>query len=125
MINANGTSPGRYFQGINAILNKVKNSEKEEENDETDLEQYVGYYDTMPWWGEVYISTWGDQLVSIDLPARKPADAMYFYEHVEGDVFRRVRDDDELGETMIFERDENDEITKFISHGYYSEKINR
>lgn len=126
MINANGTNPGKYVKGINAILNKVEDSEEEEDSKvKLNLEEYVGYYNSMPWWGEVYLSTWDDKLVSIDLPAEKPGEDMTFYKHIEGDTFRRVRDDDELGETLTFERDKNGKIIKFISHGHYREKIIR
>lgn len=50
---------------------------------------------------------------------------MTFYKHIEDDTFRRVRDDDELGETLTFERDKNGKIVHYITHGYYSEKIIR
>lgn len=124
MINANGTNPGKYVKGINAILNKVENAEdKKDSTDKINLEEYVGYYNSMPWWGELYISTWYGKLVSIYLPSEKPEEDMTFYKYIEGDTFRRIRDDEELGETLIFERDKNGKITKFISHGYYSEKI--
>ncbi len=124
MINANGTNPGKYVKGINAILNKVKDSE-EEEDSKKNFEDYVGYYNSMPWWGEVYLSAWDDKLVSIDLPAEKPGEDMTFYKHIEDDTFRRIRDDDELGETLIFERDKNNKIIRYITHGHYREKIIR
>ena len=41
--------------------------------------------------------------LSLDLPSNNPADAMTFYKHIEGDTFRRIRDDDELGETVTFD----------------------
>lgn len=126
IINANGTNPGKYVKGINAILNKVENSEEEENSKaKHNLEEYVGYYNSMPWSGENYMSIWNGKLVMLELPSEKPAEDMTFYKYIEGDTFRRIRDDDELGETLIFERDKNGKITKFISHGYYSEKIIR
>jgi hypothetical protein len=57
------------------------------------------------------------------LPAEKPSDAMTFYKHIEGDTFRRVRDDGELGETLVFERDGNGNVQRYISHGNYTVKI--
>lgn len=126
IINANGTNPGKYVKGINAILNKVENSEEEGNSKaKHNLEEYVGYYNSMPWSGENYMSIWNGKLVMLELPSEKPAEDMTFYKYIEGDTFRRIRDDDELGETLIFERDKNGKITKFISHGYYSEKISR
>lgn len=127
MINANGTSPRKYVRGINAIINKVKAPQKEDtstaKTNGLNLQDYVGYYDTQPWWAELYVSTWDGKLVSISLPSEKPAESMVFYKHIQGDVFRRVRRDDQLGETLVFERDTNDQITRFKRHEYYSTKV--
>ena len=126
MINANGTNPGNYANGIKEIINKVKVSKREiSSKEKKDLKEFVGYYSQMPWWGEEYISTWEGKLVTLQLPSEKPGDFMTFYKHIEGDTFRRIRDDDELGETLVFERDENGNITQYIRHGNYSKKINR
>jgi CubicO group peptidase (beta-lactamase class C family) len=126
MINANGTNPGNYANGIKEIINKVKVSKREiSSKEKKDLKEFVGYYSQIPWWGEEYISTWEGKLVTLQLPSEKPGDSMTFYKHIEGDTFRRIRDDDELGETLVFERDENGNITQYIRHGNYSKKINR
>ncbi len=126
MINANGIDPDKYADGISAILNKVKVSEKENPlMPKKDLKEYTGYYNQLPWWGEKYFSTWGDKLVGLSLPSEKPGDAMTFYKHIEGDTFRRIRNDDELGETLVFERDKSGNITQYKSHGNYSKKIIR
>ena len=126
MINASGSNPSKYARGIAGILSKVKGSKKEESSEEQrDLLDFVGYYSAMPWWGEVYISTWGDRLVALGLPAEKPGESMTFYKHIEGDTFRRIRDDEELGETLVFERDENGKIIHYKQHGNYSKRIAR
>lgn len=126
MINASGTNPAKYSRGIASILNKVKAPKKKETTEEEkDLSEYVGYYSQLPWWGEEFISTWEGKLVSLRLPSDNPGEAMTFYKHVEGDTFRRIRDNDELGETLVFERDGNGKITQMQSHGNYSKKINR
>lgn len=126
MINANGTDPDKYTDGISAILNKVKAPEKENPLvPKKDLNEYVGYYSQIPWWGEKYISTWGDKLVSLSLPSDNPGEAMTFYKHIEGDTFRRIRNDDELGETLVFERDKTGNIIQYKVHGNYSKKIIR
>ena len=59
------------------------------------------------------------------LPTSSPTEAMSFYKHIEGDTFRRIRDDEELGETLEFERKETGEITRYKSHGNYSKKLIR
>jgi len=133
MINASGTNPRKYAEGIHAILEKVKAKAEAKSAEKADpatggaknLQEYVGYYDQMPWWGESYVSVWNDKLVTIDLPTENPEKAMTFYKPVKKDVFRRIRDDDELGESLVFERDEDGKITKFITHGNYYKKIIR
>jgi CubicO group peptidase (beta-lactamase class C family) len=121
MINANGTNPEKYVAGINGIMNKVKPPKKEN----IDIHEYVGYYSPMPWQSEVFISTWEGKLVSLSLPSEKPEEAMTFYKHIEGDTFRRIRDNDELGETLVFERDKDNNIIQYKTNGNYSKKINR
>ena len=126
MINANGTDPAKYARGIGEILSKVKDSKKEESSEEKkNLQEYVGYYNPLPWWSEEYISTWDGKLVTLSLPVDKPGNNMTFYKHIEGDTFRRIRDDQELGETIVFERDKKGKIIRYKQHGNYSKKINR
>lgn len=129
MINANGTKPTKYVSGINAILKKVEAPKMEEPPDvqieKIDLQEYVGYYSQMPWTSEEYISTWDGNLVTLGLPSEKPADSMTFYQHEEGDTFRRIRKDKELGETRVFVRDKNGKIIHYIQHGNYYKKVNR
>ena len=124
MINANGTNPSKYANGIHAILQKVKDSEKEEA-EKKDFKDYVGYYSLMPWWSEEYISTWNGKLVGLRLPSEKPEKAMTFYKHIEGDTFRRIRDNKELGETLVFERDEQGKVVRMRRHGNYSQKMDK
>jgi CubicO group peptidase (beta-lactamase class C family) len=124
MINSSGTNPGKYINGIHGILGKVKDS-MDAKSTSGDLKQYTGYYNSMPWASEEYIGTWGGKLVILDLPADNPARAMTFFKHIEGDTFRRIRDDDELGETLVFERDESGAIARYQRHGNYTTKMVR
>lgn len=121
MINAGGTNPGKYSDGIEHILSKVKKAEAEE--DEIDLTDYIGYYSAQPWASERYLGSWGGQLVSISLPTNNPGNSMTFFKHVKGDVFQRVRSNGEAGETLSFERDANGKIFRSESHGNYSRKM--
>ena len=126
MINANGTNPAKYVNGINGIMNKVKDLDKKvNKKEDIDLHEYVGYYSTMPWQSEVFITTWSGNLAILSLPSEKPEAAMSIYKHIEGDTFRKIRENDELGETLVFERDKIDNIIQYKSHGNYSKKINR
>lgn len=126
MINANGTNPNKYGKGINAIMNKMETSKKDMDTEASQkLKNYVGYYDSSPWWGETYIGTFNGKLVSLSLPSEEPAEAMHFYKHIQGDIFRRIRKDKTLGETLTFIRDKDGEIVKLERHGNFSPKVNR
>ena len=80
--------------------------------------------ESMPWQSEIFVSTWYGKLVMLGLPSDSPAEAMTVFRHIDGDTFRRVRDDGELGETLVFERNDAGRITRFKNHGnYYSKMI--
>ena len=129
MINAGGTNPQKYVQGIIEIMNKVEpvDSKDTTENEKIvrDLQEYSGYYSEQPWWSEVYVASWQGKIVTMSLPSNSPAKSMTFFKHIEDDTFQRIRDDDELGETLVFERDKKGRIVKFKRHQNYSVKINR
>ncbi len=128
MINASGTNPQKYVQGISGIMAKVKASYKTDTLKTTskkDLQEYAGFYSEQPWWSEVYVSPWQSKLVTLNLPTNSPAESMTFYKHIEKDTFQRIRDDGELGEQLIFERDESGKIIRLKRHGNYSPRIVR
>jgi CubicO group peptidase (beta-lactamase class C family) len=125
MINSSGTNPGKYVKGISSILDKVKPTKDEDSEEMKNLQEYAGYYSPMPWASEVYISSWEGKLVELNLPTEDPGKAMTLYKHIEGDTFRRIRDDDELGESLIFERDKSGNIIRYSNHGNYYKKIKR
>jgi len=128
MINASGTNPHKYVNGIHAILKKAKGAEKKQTSEKTkpgiDLQEFSGYYNSMPWQSELYVSAWYGKLVMLGLPTESPVSAMTVFKHIDGDTFRRVRDDGELGETLVFERNDAGQITRCKNHGnYYSKMI--
>ncbi len=121
IINASGTNPGKYVQGMHNLLKKSSN--KSDTAATTDLSDYIGYYNTMPWNSESYIGQLNGELVSLSLPTNDPADALTRYRHIEGDTFRRIRDDNELGEEFVFERNDQGQVIRAQSHGNYITKV--
>ncbi len=112
MINANGVNPNKYVYGIHELLKKVKTLKDDQtDEDKKDLSAYIGYYN---WdiFEEVYISSWEGKLALLDLPSGSPAKSMVLYKHIEGDTFRRIRSNKELGEKLLFERDQNGKIIR-------------
>jgi CubicO group peptidase (beta-lactamase class C family) len=79
-----------------------------------DLARYLGTYDLAPWGGEMAVVRWKDGLALLPLPSDDPVRALTRLKHVAGDTFRRVRDDDELGETIAFETDRAGRVTALL-----------
>jgi CubicO group peptidase (beta-lactamase class C family) len=129
MINASATDPGKYADAIHGILKKATGAEKLQASKDTepgiDLQEYTGYYNSMPWQSELFVSAWYGKLVMLGLPSGSPSDAMTVFKHVNGDTFRRVRDDGELGEALVFERNTEGQITRLKNHGNYYPKMIR
>jgi CubicO group peptidase (beta-lactamase class C family) len=122
MINAQGVSPGKYATGMREILKKAENREKEEKT-EVDLEAYAGNYDAQPWWGETVVLPWQGKLAMFGLPSENPAKDLTLLKHIEGDTFRRVRDDKTLGEEVVFERDKAGKVCRMWQNSNYENKI--
>ena len=49
---------------------------------------------------------------------------MTFYKHIEDDTFRRIRDDDKLGETLVFERNKDSQIIPRVK-GFLGVRVGR
>ncbi len=124
IINASGTNPGKYARGIYSILSKVSKSDNKEE-DSADLTPYIGYYEAQPWGSEGYMGQLNGKLVAMRLPVDNPAESMTFYKHIEGDTFRRLRDNGELGESLVFERNSDGEVVGAITHNNQQLKMNK
>lgn len=121
MINAGGTSPRKYTSAMHSIMLKTETITKD--NPKVNLEDYTGFYDDQPWASESYLGTWNGKLVSLSLSSDSPAKAMTFYKHIEGDTFKRIKDNGDLGEISSFERDENGKVIRVKSHQNYSVKM--
>ncbi len=85
------------------------------------LAEYEGLYEST--WGETAILRWGEDLATLGLPSGNPAEARGTLRRIEGDTFRRVRDDGELGEAYIFHRDESGRVESYSVHGNFSRRV--
>jgi len=122
MINASGVSPSKYATGMRDILKKAEDN-GEQEKVAVDLEAYAGHYNAQPWWGETAVLPWQGKLAIFGLPSGNPAESLTLLKHIEGDTFRRVRNDETLGEEIIFERDETGKVVRMWRHSNYRNKI--
>ena len=116
-------NPWKYASQMRNILLKGE-SEKGSPVSSRSLEEYTGLYNAQPWGSEKKVLTWYGHLAVVDLPSDNPLEDMTLLQHVSGDVFRRIRRDDDLGEEIRFERDENSgKVTKMWGHSNYLVKM--
>lgn len=81
-----------------------------------EFERFVGSYDESPWGGESAVVAWQGGLAILWLPTLYPSDELTLLEHVEGNVFRRIRDDGEPGEAYEFVEDAAGRVTGLRYH---------
>lgn len=93
------------------------------EDEGPELDPYIGTYEAQPWGGETAVVRWKGSLAVLPLPAENPRQRLTELRHDDGDVFLRVRDDGEPGETIVFERDADGDVIGFRRHGQLSRRI--
>jgi hypothetical protein len=134
MVNSNKFTAGMYDLVNEAIKEATKKDEGEEGEhehgeeagegeDAPDLAPYLGTYSDQPWGGETAAIRWKGGLALMGLPTDNPLRAITRLKHEEGDVFRRVRSDDEPGEAIVFERDAEGRVTGYRQHGQLSPRV--
>ena len=111
MINSSGTSPAKYIRGIHNILSKVKLKKGEEINKHKEFE---GKYISQPWASETYVQSWGEDLALISLPSDEPY--LSLYKHVGGDIFKKILNNNDLGQELEILRDENNNVIAYKTH---------
>lgn len=116
-------NPWKYANQIrNIVLKGAKG--KTLQNTSIDLSQYTGLYNAQPWGSEKKVLNWYGCLAIVDLPSENPLEDMILLHHVSGDVFRRIRRNEDLGEEIRFERDERTgKVTRMWDHSNYSVKL--
>ncbi len=114
MANASGVNAGGYastaYKIIAPAIGEAKASPGEGKASDPAFEQFVGTYDSQPWAGEMTVFPWKDGLGVLWLPTDDPLDDLTRLKHIEGNRFRRVRDNDELGEEVVFEMNDTGQV---------------
>jgi CubicO group peptidase (beta-lactamase class C family) len=85
-----------------------------------DASRYAGIYESS--WAEAVIVPWEGGLAILGLPNETPRKGLEKFRHVNGDTFRRVREDGELGETLVFELDSDGKVVRAVRHGNAMER---
>nr|NIP81002.1 serine hydrolase [Gemmatimonadota bacterium]NIQ56252.1 serine hydrolase [Gemmatimonadota bacterium]NIU76440.1 serine hydrolase [Gammaproteobacteria bacterium]NIX45917.1 serine hydrolase [Gemmatimonadota bacterium]NIY10229.1 serine hydrolase [Gemmatimonadota bacterium] len=124
MANASGVNAGKFVRGMYDLVAPALRALEDDDEAAAEagepggtepgprLDDYVGTYSVQPWGGETAVVRWKGGLALLPLPTDDPAEALTRLEHVEADAFRRIRDDDELGESVVFERDGSGRVVR-------------
>ena len=120
MINSSGTSPTKYIDGIHEILSNVTLKKGEEINR---FAEFEGKYISQPWVSETYVQSWGDNLALVSLPSDDPYISLY--KHIEGDVFKKILNNNDLGQELKIIRDDNNKVVAYKTHqNIYKKDLN-
>ena len=116
-------NPWKYASQIRNIILKGE-KEKKFKSMAVDPAEYAGTYNGQPYNAEKQVLSWYGHLAIIDLPSDNPLEEMVLLQHVSGDVFRRIRRDDALGEEIRFDRDDKTgKVTRMWRHSNYAVKL--
>ena len=100
-VNAGSYARRAYEIVAPAILAAVEDPDAVAKPDQR-LARLTGTYDR-PLGGESLVLEWQGQLAVVGFPTADPLTSLIKLRHVEGDTFRRVRDNGDLGEAFTFE----------------------
>jgi CubicO group peptidase (beta-lactamase class C family) len=124
--NAIGTEVDLYVEQAVALIGPAVKAARDDPEDlperDPELDRYVGIYGND--WGQAAVVRWKDGLAMLSLGTRNPGKALSKLKKTGDHSFRRIRKDDEsLGETVVFEVDEHGVVTRFLQHSNWAVKV--
>ena len=123
MANAQGVDASRLAQRAYEILGPVIKTATKADASKTDaskaldpsLDRYAGTYAT-GFAGEVAFFPWEDGLASIGLPTADPMAGLVKWKKAGEHTFRRMRKDETLAESLVFEMQADGQAARIIWH---------
>jgi len=124
--NAIGTEVDLYVEQAIELVGPAVKAARDNPQDsparDSELDRYVGIYDSD--WGQEAVVRWEDGLALVSLNTRKPEKRLQKLTKTGEHTFRRIRKDDEsLGETVVFEVNEDGNVTRSLQHSNWSVKV--
>lgn len=118
LANAQGVNTGEFVQQMyNIVAPAIKAATKpaatEAGQPKPDLARYTGIYES-GFAGETAIIEWEDGLAALSLPTMDPVKGLTKLKNVGENTFRRVRKDEALGETIVFELGSEGQAVRLI-----------
>jgi CubicO group peptidase (beta-lactamase class C family) len=127
MANASGVNSGLFTSRAHEILGPAiaaaVDTTTEEDPTDPALAIYAGTYDASPWWGESEVILWKGKLAIVSFPTEEPLEALTELEQVGEHTFRRVRDDESLGEEIRFDVGPDGAVLRMWHHSNFQPRI--
>ncbi len=126
MANALGVSPQpftmRMYEMVAPALAAAKATPGGGKQPDPAFAKYYGAYE-QSFGGETAVFPWEDGLAIVSFPTSDPLQDLAKLKYLSGDTFRRVRDDGQLAEEIVFETNPRGEVTRFKRNSNYSPKV--
>jgi hypothetical protein len=118
LANAQGVNTGDFVQKMyDIVAPAIRAATKPGTNlvlqPKADLARYTGIYES-GFAGETAIVEWEDGLAAIGLPTMNPVKDLTKLKRVSENTFRRIRKDEALGETVVFELGGESQVVRMI-----------
>ena len=124
MINASRAPVGSVTKTAHELLKPAIEQARAGEEAETtpaDFEPYFGLYRSH--WQETAVFPWKGKLAMLSFPTDDVADNIDLYEKVGDHTFKRILDDGELADKVVFEFDEDGKVKWFRTHSFYIMRV--
>jgi CubicO group peptidase (beta-lactamase class C family) len=125
--NAQGVSALAWAQRLyDIVATQVRAAVKEPGKAKTPdpaFKRYAGTFTAQPWAGEVATLPWEDGLALLFLPTTDPVKNLVKLRKTGEHTFRRIREDETLGETVVFEMGPDGRAARFTQHSNVHERM--
>ena len=126
LTNADDANPSRYadeiFDLVSPAIAQAVEAPGKAKKPDRDLEKYVGRYER-PIGREMQVLIWYGELAVLSLPSDNPSESLTKLKRVKGNIFRRLRDDGELGEEVVFETGPDGKVVRLIWNSQRAERL--
>jgi hypothetical protein len=126
MINARDENPSLFartaYDVIGAAIISAIESPGDTKAADPVLARYTGIY-TSGYGGETAVIPWDGSLATVSLPTENPLRSLSKLEYVGEHTFRRIRNDGELAEAVMFEVDADGQVVRMWRNSQHRPKV--
>lgn len=127
MANASGVNSGRFTRRAQAIvgpaIREAADTAESLQAADWTLAPYLGTYSAAPWGGETEVLLWKGGLAAVSFPTDDPLASLTRFRKTGEHTFRRIRDDDALGEEIRFEMGPDGRAARMWRHSNFSPRM--